>query len=110
MDISVNKPAKDYLKGRFDEWYSSEVMKQLNGRDMDKMKEANIQPIDLALPVWKKLGAEWLVRRFEYISDNPQFIFNGFLRSGITSAFVGEAAPNTSNSRVDTSDSSEKEC
>ena len=31
MDISVNKPAKNYLKRRFEQWYSDEVMKQLTG-------------------------------------------------------------------------------
>ena len=27
MDVSVNKPAKDFLKQRFEEWYASEVTK-----------------------------------------------------------------------------------
>ena len=34
MDLSVNKPAKDFLKRRFEEWYSGEVMKQLDGTKM----------------------------------------------------------------------------
>ena len=29
MDISVNKPAKEYLRRQFQQWYSEEVMKQL---------------------------------------------------------------------------------
>jgi hypothetical protein len=33
MDISVNKPAKSFLKGRFDEWYSNEISKQLQDED-----------------------------------------------------------------------------
>ena len=33
MDLSVNKPAKDFLKRRFEEWYSGEVMKQLDGKE-----------------------------------------------------------------------------
>lgn len=29
MDISVNKPAKDFLKWQFNQWYTDQVMKQL---------------------------------------------------------------------------------
>ena len=29
LDISVNKPMKDYLKNRFQQWYAQEVKKQL---------------------------------------------------------------------------------
>lgn len=32
MDLSVNKLAKDFLKRRFEEWYSAEIMKQLDGK------------------------------------------------------------------------------
>ena len=31
MDIAVNKPAKDFLKRKFERWYSDEVMKELQG-------------------------------------------------------------------------------
>ena len=34
----------------------------------------------------KELGAKWLVEMVEYISDNPQFIVNGFIRASISSA------------------------
>ena len=33
--------------------------------------------------------AKWLVDMAKYISDNPQFIVNGFIRSGITGALDG---------------------
>ena len=35
MDISVNKPAKDFLKANFQGWYSTQVMEQLEGQDCD---------------------------------------------------------------------------
>ena len=34
IDLLVNKLAKDFLKRRFEEWYSGEVMKQLDGTKM----------------------------------------------------------------------------
>ena len=38
MDVSVNKPAKDYLKRRFEEWYAGEVTKQPTGeKDLDSV-------------------------------------------------------------------------
>ena len=42
------------------------------------------------MPVLKEVGAEWLVEMADYISDNPQFIVNGFVRSGIAGAADGE--------------------
>ena len=38
MDISVNKPAKEYLRKRFEEWYSMKVMKQLDDEDLDQLE------------------------------------------------------------------------
>ncbi len=78
LDISVNKPAKEFLKRQFQQWYSEEVMKQLEGRDLSDLEST--QPIDLGMPVLKHIG---LVDMAEYISDNSQFIVNGFMHSGI---------------------------
>ena len=80
MDISVNKPAKDFLKREFEQWYAEQVMRQLKGQDIDS---AELQEINLGLPVLKEVGAKWLVNMAEYIA---QFIVNGFIRSGIGSA------------------------
>ena len=33
LDISVNKPAKDFIRGKFQEWYSNKVMQQLSELD-----------------------------------------------------------------------------
>ena len=41
------------------------------------------------MPVMKEVSARWLVDMAEHISDNPQLIVSGFLRSGITGAFDG---------------------
>ena len=83
---SVNKPAKDFLKRKFDEWYSQQVIEQLDGENMDDFENVNLQPIDLSLPALKEVGAKWLVEMAEYISSNPQMIVNGFIRSGISGA------------------------
>ena len=33
MDVSINKPAKDFLKQKFDEWYAEQVIEQLDGEN-----------------------------------------------------------------------------
>ena len=86
MDISVNKPAKNFIKNKFQEWYSDQIMKQLEGHD----ESIEIEPIDLSMQVLKELEAKWLVEMAEYMSDNPQFIVKGFIRSGITGSLDDE--------------------
>ena len=88
MDIAGNKPAKDFMKRKFQDWYSQQVTEQRQGKDI---KEVELHPIDLGLPILKELGAKWLVEMFQYISDNPQFIVNCFIRDGISTALDGYA-------------------
>ena len=49
LDLSVNKPAKDFLRRCFEEWYSKEVTKQF---DTD---QSAIEPVNLSLPVSRSL-------------------------------------------------------
>ena len=41
--------------------------------------EDEIEPVDLSSAKMKCIGAQWLVRLFEYLSDSPSTIVNGFL-------------------------------
>ena len=84
MDLSVNKPAKDFLKQRFEDWYSQKVSEQLS--DESDIQSTNVQPINLGLPVLKELGAKWMVEMSEYFAANPQIIVNGFVKAGIAGA------------------------
>ena len=90
MDISVNKPVKDYLKRQFDKWYSEHVLTQLEGEDTSNMEALQLHPINLGLPELKEIGAKWLVDMASYISNNPQMIVNGFIHSGIAGALDGQ--------------------
>lgn len=63
MDIAVNKPTKN-LKRKFEEWYSNEVLKQLQG--VSNVETAEIQPLNLSMSV-KEITTKWLVDMFEYI-------------------------------------------
>lgn len=90
LDISVNKPAKDYLKAQFNEWYTTKVMKHLDGKEVENFEEIELEPINLSMPVMKEVSAKWFVDMASYISDNPHIIVNGFISSGITDAFGGK--------------------
>lgn len=84
MDISVNKPAKDFLKRKFEDWYSKEVTKQLQG--VSDIESADIQPVNLSMAAVKELSALWLVEMAGYIAENPHFVVSGFRRAGISDA------------------------
>ena len=43
MDISVNKPAKSFLKKQFEMWYSDLITQQLEGQDIETVA---VEPID----------------------------------------------------------------
>ena len=38
----------------------------------------DIEPVDLSTPRMKCIGGQWMVKLFEYMSDNPALINNGF--------------------------------
>ena len=81
LDVSVNKAVKDSLQRSFQEWYSTEVRKQLD--------KGIPQPVDLSMSVVKPLGAMQLMNVFEYmyIKSNTSLIVNGFKGAGILSHF-----------------------
>ena len=47
MDLSVNKPAKEFLRQKFQEWYADQVVKLSRGQDIET---AEIEPVNL---VWQ---------------------------------------------------------
>lgn len=106
MDISVNKPAKEFLRNEFQLWYSEKVMERIEEENVDAI---DITPVKLQLPILKELGAKWLVRMAEYLSDNPQFIVNGFKRSGILGAFDGNEEDSESEEQDEEYSESEEE-
>ena len=47
MDLSVNKPAKEFMRRKFQEWYAIEVQKQLDQGATD------VTPVDLRMSIMK---------------------------------------------------------
>ena len=75
LDVSVNKPAKDFLRHLFQMWYAEQICSQENS---DQLK-----PVDLKLRVMKPLGARWLIQLYDHMKSHPEIIVNGFKASGI---------------------------
>ena len=88
MDISVNKPAKEYLRRMFQRWYSEQIMERIEEEGVDATE---ITPIKLGMPILKELGAKWISEMGEYISDHPSIIVKGFIKSGISKALDGDS-------------------
>lgn len=54
MDLSVNKPIKDFLRQKFQDWYSDQIAKQLEQES--NMEAVELQPVDFGLPIMKELA------------------------------------------------------
>ncbi len=89
LDVSVNKPFKDFLRRKFDEWYTCQVTQQLKGRSEDEIEEYGLEPIDFSMARMKEISGNWLVEAADYISENPLFLVNGFIKAGITGCIDG---------------------
>ena len=79
IDILVNKPAKGFLKKQFSQWYSEQLIQQIRNQPTSDIDDVVLVPVDLSMGTIKHISAQWLVKMWEYIIDNLQFIVNGFV-------------------------------
>lgn len=104
MDVSVNKPFKDFMKRKL---YTDEISKQMEGSA--DLNTVELDPVDLSLPLLKEKGAQWLVESVDYLSENPEIVANGFIKSGITSAIDGIQIDDCSDSNEEVDDTDESD-
>ena len=76
LDVSVNKPAKEFLRQKFHTWYAQIVRAQLEGK-------APRELVDLRMSVVKPWGAQWMTELYDYLKTKPDIIKNGFKANGI---------------------------
>ncbi len=76
LDVSVNKAAKKFMRGQFQDWYSQQICKKLT-EDMPMV------PVDLKLSIIKPIGAKWLMGLYDYLKSKPEIMVNGFRGAGI---------------------------
>ena len=77
LDISVNKPMKDHLKIRFQQWYAEEVKKQLETVSLEQVK------VDVGLQVIKCPSANWIISGWQDLEKRSEVAINGFRKAGI---------------------------
>jgi len=78
LDLSVNKAAKKFLRREFKSWCSDQICDQL----CKGIKPA--KSVDLRLSIGKPLGAQWMIRLYDYFKSKPDIAKNGFKEAGIT--------------------------
>ena len=73
-DLTVNKLAKDFMKGKFNTWFSRQISLRLeNGMGLDGIE------VDYRLSVLKPLHAKWLV-------EGKEIVPNSWKKAGIFDA------------------------
>ena len=83
LDLSVNGYAKRFLAKKFNEWYSSEITKQLD--EGASLEEVNVK---LRLSVLKPLHAGWLIDFYNQMTseEGKKVIHSGWRAAGIRDA------------------------
>ena len=81
LDITVNKPAKSFIKDKYNMWYTEQVAKQLN----EGKAPADVE-VSLNLSEIKPLHAKWIYEMYEYLRGRSDLVLNGFESAGITEA------------------------
>ena len=80
LDVSINKPAKEFLQAKFQAWYANKIQDQI------KQGLTTCQPIDLNLSIMKPIGARWIIELSDYFKSKPNLIISGFKNTGIVDA------------------------
>ena len=86
LDLSVNKPAKYFLRRKFSTWYAALVQKELDaGKGPSEIR------VDMRMAVIKEVSATWLAGLYDHLCSSAEIIKNGFHKAGITDAI--QSAP-----------------
>ena len=86
LDLTINGQSKQFLKKKFEEWYSKQVTSQL-------AQGANVYDIEvkLVLSVLKPIHARWLISLYDHLRNNcSDSIKKGFRIAGIDDILLEE--------------------
>jgi len=81
LDLSINKAAKEFLRGKFQEWYAMQIFNQRQGKIEKK-------PVDLRLSKVKPMGARWMVSLHDHLKAKPDMIRDAFKAAGIVNCHL----------------------
>ena len=83
LDLTVNKFAKHFMKGKFSSWFSRQISLGFeNGVELDDIG------VDYRLSVLKPLHAKWLVELYNHVStdEGEEIVANSWKKAGIFDA------------------------
>ena len=72
LDISINKPMKDHLKSKFQQWHAQEIKQQLETVTLSQVK------VDVSLQIIKSPNANWIISGWQALEKRPEIAVNGF--------------------------------
>ena len=68
LDLSVNKPAIDFVRAKFRDWYGCQICKQLD----DRLNEE----VNMRMSTMKPITARWMINLHAYLSSWPNIMVN----------------------------------
>ena len=83
LDLTINKFAKDFMKGMFSTWFTRQISRGLeNGVELDDIE------VDYRLSILKPLHAKWLVELCNHMftDEGKEIVANDWKRTGIFDA------------------------
>ena len=75
--------AKKFLNGKFSDWYSTQIMKQLK----EGVPAHNIK-IDLSLTKIKPIHGMWLIGLYDHLRNQQDVIVRSFFKAGVEEALT----------------------
>ena len=87
LDLTVNGPVKQFLKGKFEEWYAKEVKRQV-----DNSMEVYSIDVNTKMSVLKPIHAHWLIGLYDYmyLRNKDNTIRKGFETAGLNTELEPE--------------------
>ncbi|XP_063401970.1 uncharacterized protein LOC134686222 [Mytilus trossulus] len=73
LDVSVQKAVKNKMRNFFEQWYSNEIVTQLDGKEIVDSENEPIVPVDLSLTRLKPFSGKWLVQMFQHIQKQSGY-------------------------------------
>ena len=98
LDLNVNGNAKEFLKTKFECWYSKQVSDQI-----DHGIIVYDVHVPLKLSVIKPIHAKWLLGLYDHLRNSSSTIMKGFEMAGIRDALVMELPPEDPFADLDSS-------
>jgi hypothetical protein len=72
LDLSVNKPAKDFMRKKFQEWHSNIMLQQL--------EDGSNESINMRLTIMKPLVSKWAIEMYDYLPSRPDILTMDFVK------------------------------